>query len=348
MKKQIVIILMVLFTVYSCTTTDSNNYQNPIFSPDLADPSIIRADDGVFYAYGTQNNWGDNKSKLVPIIKSENLVDWEYIGNAFEKSPTWKTDGTIWAPDIVKYNSKYYLYYSISSWGDQNPGLGVAISDTPEGPFTDKGKLFTSKEIGVKNSIDPAFYVDDDGTPYLFWGSFYGIYAVELAKDGFSVVGDKIKIASSNFEAPYIIKRDGYFYFFGSAGTCCEGENSLYHVLTARSEKLIGPYFDMDGINLTSSYGTLVVMGDSDLNGKAKNFAGPGHNAVISDDSGQDWLFYHAIDLNQLYLPGGATRRPLMLDPLQWDDGWPYIKDFVPGSNMQIKPYINFIGDNNE
>src|SRR5690625_4773175 len=69
-------------------------YTNPVFEPVLADPSIIKADDGYFYAYGTEDVWAAGQaSKLVPIVRSNNLVDWEYIGNAFEEKPSWKSDG---------------------------------------------------------------------------------------------------------------------------------------------------------------------------------------------------------------------------------------------------------------
>lgn len=124
-------------------------------------------------------------------------------------------------------NGKYYMYYSFSEWGDPNPGIGVATTDNPGGPFTDHGKLFTSEEIGVDNSIDPMLFVED-GTPYLFWGSFHGIYGVKLTKDGFHPDGEKFQIAGPSFEAPYIMKRNDYYYFFGSSGSCCEGASSSY------------------------------------------------------------------------------------------------------------------------
>lgn len=238
-------------------------------------PQVIQAEDGYFYAYGTEDDWGDgNGSRLIPIIRSQNLIDWEVVGEAFETKPDWKsTGGGLWAPDIAFYQGKYYLYYSYSVWGDPNPGIGVAISDSPAGPFEDQGPLFTSKEIGVANSIDPFFYVKDD-KPYLFWGSFHGIYGIQLSEDGLTTAGEKFQIAGNAFEAPYIIERDGYFYFFGSIGSCCEGEWSTYRVGVGRSESLTGPYLDKDGTDILYSQGTL-ILADSE------NFAGPGHNAIV-------------------------------------------------------------------
>src|SRR5690625_1058337 len=137
----IVVLLGISSAVYFINKSSTEvglEYSNPVFEPVLADPSIVRGEDGFFYAYGTEDNWGDGMgSKLVPIVRSDNLVDWEYIGDAFEEKPSWKEDGGIWAPDIVFYNDKYYMYYSQSTWGDANPAIGVATSSSPEGPFED-------------------------------------------------------------------------------------------------------------------------------------------------------------------------------------------------------------------
>ena len=92
--------------------------------------------------------------------------------------------GNLWAPDINKIGDKYVLYYSMSCWGGEwTCGIGVATADKPEGPFVDHGMMFRSNEIGVQNSIDP-FYIEDGGRKYMFWGSFRGIYGIELTADG--------------------------------------------------------------------------------------------------------------------------------------------------------------------
>ena len=131
----------------ACRTSDEKDscYTNPVFEPDLADPTLVRAADKWFYAYGTENTWDDKKHRLIPVIKSRDLVKWEYVGEAFTEKPDWK-DGGIWAPEIKVVQNKYYLYYAFSTWGDQNAGIGLAIADSPEGPFTDQGKLFDSRE----------------------------------------------------------------------------------------------------------------------------------------------------------------------------------------------------------
>lgn len=320
--------------------TKTTQFVNPVFEPVLADPSIIKAEDGWFYGYGTEDNWGDGQgNRLVPVIRSLDLIKWTIVGNAFTAKPQWKSDGGIWAPDVVLINKKYYMYYSYSAWADPNPGIGLAVASNPGGPFVDRGKLFLSNEIGVPNTIDPFYFAEND-KKYLFFGSYssslnQGTYAVELAEDGLSVknINDKIKIAAGDFEAVMIHRRNGYYYFFGSKGGCCNGATSTYNVRVGRSATLLGPYLDQEGKQITErGSGTLLISGND-------KYAGPGHNSrIISDKSGADWLLYHAINKGNPIVPGGASRRMLMLDKISWVDNWPVIGNAVPGDVLTKGP----------
>ncbi|KGE15084.1 family 43 glycosylhydrolase [Sphingobacterium deserti] len=316
-------------------------YQNPVFEPILADPTVVRdARTGLFYAYGTQDDWGDGHgSRLMPILQSADLIHWEYVGNVFNKKPDWKKGGGLWAPDINFVDGQYYLYYSFSLWGDPNPGIGLAIAAKPEGPFIDQGKLFSSEDINVPNSIDPSLYQEDD-TNYLIWGSFgngpnQGIHVIPLDKEGKRLANKakKVKLAAGDWEAAMLHKRNGYYYFFGSKGSCCEGANSQYRVLVARSKKPLGPYLDQAGKAITErGNGTLLLKGSN-------SFAGPGHHAkIITDDEGTDWLLYHGIRKDNPKVRTGATRRALMLDNIVWESGWPKIKDGVPSTEERTGP----------
>ncbi|GGC27174.1 arabinan endo-1,5-alpha-L-arabinosidase [Parapedobacter defluvii] len=320
---------------------EEGTYVNPVFEPVLADPTVIRdPESGLFYAYGTQDDWGDGQgSRLMPILQSTNLVDWKAVGQAFSNKPTWKDNGGLWAPDVNVVDGTYYLYYAYSTWGDPNPGIGVAVAEKPAGPFIDHGKLFTSEEVDVPNSIDP-FYFEEAGKKYLFWGSFsnaptQGTYGVQLSDDGLSVpdLNRKFKIAAGDFEAVMIHKRDGYYYFFGSKGSCCEGANSQYHVLVARATDLMGPYLDKNGDDISErGKGTLFLKGN-------EKFVGPGHNArLIPDDEGTDWFLYHGIDKARGKVSSGASRRMLMLDKVVWRDRWPEISGGTPSTTVQDAP----------
>lgn len=325
---------------------NSITYTNPVFEPILADPGIIRGDNGMFYAYGTEDDWGDGQgTRPVPIVESRNLVDWRFVRNSFTSSsrPKWKSGGGIWAVDVVKVNGKYLMYYSFSIWSDPNPGIGVAEAATPAGPFTDIGKLFLTSEIGVPASIDP-FYVEEDGKKYLFFGSYstaanQGTYAVELTDDGKRVkdLNIKVKVAAGDYEAVTIHKRGEYYYFFGSRGHCCDGLNSSYNVRYGRSKNLLGPYVDKSGSDIRErGKGTLFIDGV----GNSK-FVGPGHNAaIVTDDAGTDWFIYHAILRSTPYVSSGANRRSLMLDKITWINGWPEIEGNTPSVGPQNGPHF--------
>lgn len=292
-------------------------YNNPILAVSLPDPTIIKAKDGSFYLYATED------TPNVPIYKSNNLVDWQFVGTAFTEAtrPNFEPNGGIWAPDINYINGKYVLYYSMSVWGGEwTCGIGIAVADKPEGPFTDRGKLFRSNEINVQNSIDP-FYIEDNGKKYLFWGSFRGIYGIELSEDGLSIKenAEKVKVAGTAFEGTYIHKRGDYYYLFASAGSCCAGINSTYKLVVGRSTSLFGPYVDTINRNMLNNGCIILINSNS-------RFVGNGHcSEIVQDDEGSDFIFYHGIDVNS------PDKRVLMLDKVSWNENdWPYFEGKSP------------------
>ena len=296
------------FLQFSLAQTVTN--RQPVIDMSAPDPTVIRAEDGTFYLYATED------MRNVPIFHSANLVDWKLVGTAFTDNsrPKWLPKGGIWAPDIQRVGGKYYLYYAKSVWGGEwDAGIGVAVSNNPAGPFVDRGCMFTSKQIGIQNCIDP-FYIEDGGKKYLFFGSFHGIYGVELTADGLHVKqGAKPReVAGTFMEATYIRRRGGYYYLFGSTGTCCEGARSTYRITIGRSKSLFGPYVDKAGQRLLDNhYNILLDKDDSVL--------GPGHNAgLITDDAGNDYMFYHGFKASD---PDAG--RAVWLSRIVWADGWP-------------------------
>ncbi len=311
-------------------------YQNPIYNENFPDPSIIRHSDGFFYAYSTGSH----------IIKSMDLVNWSYVAQALPTRPTWGSDGAgIWAPDVAYINGQYVMYYSLSRWDDTNPGIGIATAPHPEGPWTDLGKFFLSSEIGVNNSIDAMAFRDSDDRLYLVWGSFRGIYAIELSSNGLDFKDENVAAAAQNkihlagyetsraldvntFEGAYIIRKNGYYYLFLSNGQCCSGSYS-YNVRVGRSASVLGPYEDSSGRNLLGGdVGSYVVYGNS-------VFSAPGHNAVVTDDEGVDWMLYHAFSGDD------RSKRVLLMDKLTWDaNGFPSLLGFTPTNNRKTGPAV--------
>lgn len=315
-------LLFSLFTVFSfCVPSIAQQYSNPVINYSLPDPTVIKADDGYYYLYATEN------IRNLPIHRSKDMVNWSFVGTAFtnETRPTFEPKGNLWAPDINKIGDRYVMYYSMSVWGGEwTCGIGVAVADKPEGPFTDHGKLFRSNEIGIQNCIDP-FYIEDGGKKYLFWGSFHGIYGAELSDDGLSLKGGMKpqQVAGTAYEGTYIHKRGGYYYLFGSIGRCCEGLKSTYTTVVGRSKHLFGPYVDKRGASMLENHHEVLI-------DKNAAFVGPGHNSeIVTDDKGADWMFYHAVSVAN---PEG---RVLMLDRVNWKKGWPVVEGNTP--SLQAK-----------
>lgn len=302
-----------------------NTYANPVIDYSLPDPTVIKGDDGYYYLYATED------IRNLPIHRSKDLVCWEFAGTAFtdQTRPDFEPEGGIWAPDINKIGDQYVLYYSMSVWGGEwTCGIGCAVADTPAGPFKDCGKLFRSNEIEVQNSIDP-FYIEDNGKAYLFWGSFRGIYAIELNPDGLSIkAGEKPRqIAGTAYEGTYIHKKDGYYYLFASTGSCCEGLKSTYTTVVGRSENLFGPYVNKKRESMMDNLHEILIH-------KNDSFVGTGHNSeIVTDSEGTDWMFYHAVSVKR---PEG---RVLMMDPITWKDGWPSVATDSPSLKAK-KPCI--------
>ena len=301
---------------FSVSLYAADKYSNPVIDYSLPDPSIIKGEDGYFYLYATED------IRNLPIHRSKDLVNWEFVGTAFTDAtrPDFEPEGGIWAPDINKIGDKYVLYYSMSVWGGEwTCGIGCAVADRPEGPFKDCGMMFRSNGIKVQNSIDP-FYIEDNGHKYLFWGSFRGIYAIELSEDGLSLKSGSspVQIAGTAYEGTYIHKRGGYYYMFASIGSCCEGLKSTYTTVVGRSTSLFGPYLDKKGQSMMDNHHEILIH-------KNDSFVGTGRNSeIVSDNAGTDWLFYHAVSVAN---PDG---RVLMLDKIDWIDGWPSVEGNSP------------------
>ena len=314
----------------SASASPVAGYVNPVMANDAPDPSVIRGDDGAFYAYTTQA-YHDVEFTTVPILRSTDLVTWELVGDAFagDARPPWivpgQGNGDVWAPHIARVDGKYLLYYSASSASTLAFGIGVAVADSPTGPFRDLGEpLITGPGF---TTIDP-FVLDDDGDLYLYWGSAgEPLWAQPMAPDGLSLTGERAEVLDTSdrpyeslIEGPWVVVRDGMYHLMYSGDACC-GENPNYAVLAARATSPLGP-FERDP-------GNPVLAAN-------ERFNAPGHNAVVTDDAGTDWILYHAMDREE-----GSGLRFLMIDPIDWSSGWPVVNGGRgPSSDSPTLPTI--------
>ena len=312
------------------------DYWNPVLEYSAPDPTCIRVDDGTYYLYGTED------TRNMPIYKSDDLVNWTFVGTAFTEAtrPDFPTsvsydDPSLWAPEIRYIKGKYVLFYSLAKWGQEwLSTVGYALSDSPEGPFIPQGYVFTSEQMGVQNSIDQFFW-EEDGKYYMLWGSFHGIYIVELnVADDLSIITPKmetqLQVAGNAYEGVNVWKRGGYYYLFASRGSCCEGINSTYQTVVCRSESLTGPYLNKSGGQMLDNQDEVILSGTSD-----NTFKGTGHNSILQlDDAGQTWMLYHAY---YQPTPSGDNGRSISLDMVRWNyEGWPSVNTGTPSVSAEV------------
>jgi arabinan endo-1,5-alpha-L-arabinosidase len=276
------------------------------------DPAAI-AGDGTTYLY--QTGLGAKTSK--------DMTTWAAAAKPLN-TPAWMSTaitgvGDLWAPDISFFSGKYHLYYSGSTFGSNKSCIGHATRESlVTGSWTDTGAATLCSNIGSTdnwNAIDPNVVLDDAGTPWLAFGSFWsGLKIVQLDSAGQRVGTTVTAIAArpSNggaLEAPFIVRRCGTYYLFMSWDKCCVGADSTYNIRVVRATSITGPYSDKAGTAALQGGGTLIAQGNT-------TWAGPGGQSVMIVGQ-KAYLVYHAYAKSN----GTATLR---IADLVWDDsGWP-------------------------
>ena len=210
--------------------------------------------------------------------------------------------GFFWAPDVVKYGSKYLLYYACAGTGAP-AAIGVCTATNLAGPWTDYGVV-----VHGNNAIDPAPYWD--GTDfYLAWGNWQsGIDISRISTSTAKLTGSVTHLISGQVEGPYLMKNGSYWYLFYQRGLCCNGVNSTYYVVVARSSSATGPYSG-ERVFLPNKNGRVI---------------GPGHVGY-----GCGKLTYHFYD-------GNDNGNPkLAITTLSWgSDGWPVAGSYKSGTEI--------------
>ena len=343
----------------------TNRYQNPLLPTipgdgvveSCADPTIIQSreaeDDFAWYMYCTTDPLNDEvrtdsgfNFHLIPMLRSVDLVNWTYIGDAFSDRPSYAAPTAgIWAPEIDYFDGTYYLFFGVTDVKDEvsgepncggDGGIGVATSDSPAGPWVYHDELVVEPRRGGPGcnffwTFDPEVIQAQDpahaGEHYIYYGSYYGgIQVRQLDLDTLSAPADTaVQITIPNrYEGSEVVYKDGYYYLFVSATNCCNGPLTGYAVFAGRSESPEGPFLDREGVALLAAgvVGTPVIK----LNGN--RWVGLGHNEVFQDREGQWWTVYHAVDRNDPYFAdaGNFTKRPVLLDPIDWINGWPTVR----------------------
>jgi arabinan endo-1,5-alpha-L-arabinosidase len=326
----------------------ATEYTNPLSlaveggeAQSCADPDVIRGQekgDRAWYLYCTSDALYDDERDAagalvihnVPMFRSIDLVTWQYVGDAFPTKPSWVAGG-VWAPEISYRDGRYLLYYAASETAPAGAGepngpsaIGVATSDSPTGPWADTGVPVVAPS--GRWQFDPEVLVTKSAS-YIYFGSYSGgIFARQLSPDGLTTVAaSETRITIDNrYEGSVVVRHGGWYYLLASATNCCNGPLTGYAVFAARSRSPLGPFVDRDGVSVLAGR----VGGTPVITQNGNRWVGTGHNTVFTDFDGQDWTIYHAVDQADPYYSGdiGYTKRPALLDPLDWRQGWPVLR----------------------
>jgi arabinan endo-1,5-alpha-L-arabinosidase len=299
-------------------------YLNPVLDRDFPDPAVLKAPDGWFYAYATQRISGGEPLNI-QAARSRDLVQWDPLGDALPVKAGWAaTKQHYWAPHVIYDGAqqRYFMYYSAEPDQARGKCLAVATSAAPAGPYVDSGEPLLCGD-GIEN-IDPMAFDDPQtGKRLLYWGSgAKPIRVRELAPDrmGFLpgsapvdlIAPDPGKEYQSLIEGAWLTLRDGSYYLFFSGDRCCSHE-PRYAVMVARAASAFGPFEPLAGAILEAN----------------ETWRAPGHNSIATDAAGDDWIVYHAIRGNA---------RVMMLERIDYADGWPRIAGGHPSTTPQRAP----------
>jgi beta-xylosidase len=285
-------------------------YLNPIFAGDFPDPSIMR--DGENY-YMVHSSFEYYPGLL--IWQSKDLINWTPVANALHKFI-----GSVWAPDLVKHNNKYYIYFPASD------KIYVVWANSINGPWSDP------IDLNVR-SIDPGHVVDEHGKRYLYFNS--GGY-VPLSDDGLSVTGE-LKHAYDGWpipsdwsielfalEGPKLTKRGDYYYLTVAEGGTA-GPATGHMIISARSKSPFGPWEN-------SPFNPIIR-----TQSKSERWWSKGHGTLLEDTQGSWWIVFHAYEKD--YLNMG---RQTLLEPVEWTkDGWFKVPEGVKTENPIKRPNAN-------
>ena len=301
MNKQPTLITALLFTTFFSlfgvsTSPAQSEFLNPIFPGDYPDTSILVDGEDSYVVHSSFEYYPG-----LLIWHSKDLINWKPVANALHTYV-----GSVWAPDLVKYGDRYYIYFPVNNTNY------VVYADDISGPWSEPIDL----EIG---NIDPGHVTDDEGNRYLYFSS--GGY-VPLSKDGLSVTGGfqhvydgwpiprEWTIECFCMEGPKLVKRSEYYYMTTAEGGTA-GPATSHMVIAARSKSPLGPWEN-------SPYNPIARTESPN-----ERWWSVGHGTVFDDADGNWWMIYHGYEKDH-YNMGRQT----LLAPVEWtEDGWYKIPD---------------------
>ena len=267
-------------------TSSPPGFSNPVVDSNVPDPMIIVDDDGVWWAFATNGN-GAN----IQTLRSADLITWEQTADSLPELPTWTAGGDVWAPEVARAeDGRWLMYYTTPAPSDLGniQSIGLAIADSPGGPYVDSSGQPLVCETDDGGSIDAHPFTAPDGNRYLYWkndGNRIGvdtwISVQRLDPSGTALVGKPTKLIKQDqpwegslIEAPFVVEADGTYWLFYSANAY---DTADYAVGVAKASSPTGPYVKLPDPVLVSD----------DV------ASGPGHCALFTVGD-RRWMVFHA------------------------------------------------------
>ena len=247
-----------------------------------------------------------NLQTYLDAYSSKDLVNWELHHKVLSTDSVKWADYSMWAPSVIHANDKYYLFFSANDIqkNGETGGIGVAVADTPAGPYSDAlGHPLIGEIVEGAQPIDQFVFRDDDGSYYMYYGGWHHCNMVKLSDDLLSIVpfddGSLYKPVTPEryVEGPFMFKRNGIYYFMWSEGSW---EGADYSVAYAMADSPYGP-FKRIGVILEQ---------DPEI------ATGAGHHSIFRYPGSDDWyIVYHRRPAGD----DGPNHRATCIDRLYFD-----------------------------
>lgn len=302
-KKSMVLAVAVLALATSGMAQKKKMSGNPIFPGWYADPEAV-VYNGEYWVFPTYSAPYEEQTFL-DAFSSPDLVNWTKHPRVLDNSNVKWLWRAMWAPAVIHGNNKYYLFFGGNDVHQgEVGGIGVAVADRPEGPYKDAlGKPLINEIVNGAQPIDQFVFKDDDGQYYMYYGGWGHCNMVKLAPDLLSIVpfpdGVTYKeVTPKNYvEGPFMLKKDGKYYFMWSEGGWTGPD---YCVAYAISDSPFGPF---------ERVGKILEQDD-------KIARGAGHHSVIKGNGKDEWyIVYHRRPLTET----DGNHRETCIDRMYFD-----------------------------
>ena len=287
MKKVVYLLLIIIcFGASWGQAEDVKRSGNPLFPGWYADPEVAFFE-GQYWIFPTASLPFDQQTYF-DCFSSPDLVTWTKHERVLtNKSVKW-AKRAMWAPAVVEKDGKYYFFFSANDVHEgEIGGIGVAVADSPEGPYEDLiGKPLINDIVNGAQPIDQFVFKEDDGSYYMFYGGWRHCNVVKLKNDFTGLLpfedGEYFREVTPNnyVEGPFMLKKDGKYYFMWSEGGWTTAN---YNVAYAISDSLFGPFERIESI----------------ISPNPEVGNGAGHHSILHSPSDKWYAIYHRRPLTE-------------------------------------------------